>query len=116
MARGRLALLAVALAGCARHEDTVPGARSIDCLLSGKATTCKVETVIENGVKLLVVRHPDGGFRRFRAVSDGRGVVPADGSESAAGEWTADHRFAVSVRGNRYLFPARELPGHAARH
>jgi hypothetical protein len=28
---------------------------------------------------MLVVRHPDGGFRRFKILTDGRGLLPADG-------------------------------------
>ena len=32
----------------------------------------------ENG-KMLVIRHPNAGFRRFNILTDGRGLSPADG-------------------------------------
>lgn len=115
MASARLLPVVAALAllpGCARQDDS-KGARTIDCQLSGEAAKCRVETIIQNGVKFLVVRHPDGGFRRFHAVSDGRGVIPADGADGARGSWTDDRHYAVSVGKDRYLFPARELPDNA---
>jgi hypothetical protein len=108
-----LILAMLALAGCSRHDDSAADARPIDCVLAGVPSQCKVETVIEGDRKLLVVRHPDGGFRRFEAVSDGRGVVPADGAQGAGGNWTNDGGYAVSVGQDRYVFPARELPTNA---
>ncbi len=109
----RLMLAVLAVSGCTKHDDTAADARPIDCVLAGVPSQCKVETVIEGERKLLVVRHPDGGFRRFEAVDDGRGVVPADGAQGAGGNWTDDGRYAVSVGQDRYVFPARELPSNA---
>ena len=108
-----LVLAVLAVSGCTKHDDTAAGARPIDCVLAGVPSQCKVETVVEGERKLLVVRHPDGGFRRFEAVDDGRGVVPADGAQGAGGNWTEDGRYAVSVGQDRYVFPARELPANA---
>ena len=111
--RFALALAMLAVSGCTGHGDAAANARTIDCVLAGVPSQCKVETVVERERKLLVVRHPDGGFRRFEAVSDGRGVAPADGAQGAGGNWTDDGRFAVSVGQDRYMFPARELPANA---
>ena len=107
-------LAVLAVSGCGKRDDTAADARPIDCVLAGVPSQCKVETVYERERKLLVVRHPDGGFRRFEAVKDGRGVVPADGALGAGGNWTDDGRFGVSVGQDRYMFPAREMPSNGS--
>ena len=38
------------------------------------------------------VRHPDGGFRRFKILTDGRGLSPADGFD-------ADFKITVMANG-----------------
>lgn len=104
---GLLAALALAgLAACSRAEPPDPLARPIACTVAGRAETCAVRVEESDGKRLLVVRHPDGGFRRFEAVSDGRGVVPADGAQGASGKWLDDKRFEVTVGDDRYVFPA----------
>ena len=54
----------------------------IECALAGSTKferVCATETMPGEKGKMLVVRHPDGGFRRFNILTDGRGLAPADG-------------------------------------
>lgn len=83
--------------------------RHIDCALAGAAEfkpDCTVEEAVQNGRTMLVVAAPDGMFRRFEKVSDGRGVIVADGVEEALAHWVADGKLEVAVGGDRYRFPA----------
>jgi len=67
---------------------------------------CEVEeSRDEDGALVLVVRHPDGGFRRFTVLTDGRGLETADGAEQAVAE-LVDGRLDVQVGADRYRFPA----------
>ena len=102
----------VLLAGCGRPAgDPEPDMRAIDCALAGSATfgQCRVE----QAGAILVVHHPDGGFRRLRKVDDGRGVVSADGAEQAHVAWIPDGRLEVTVGSDRYRFPAKVKPDAA---
>lgn len=57
----------------------------IECALAGSTKferTCTTERVSGNEGQLLVVRHADGGFRRFKILTDGRGLAPADGFDA----------------------------------
>jgi hypothetical protein len=66
--------------GEAAKEAALDG--KIECALAGSASfdrNCTTERVSGNDGQLLVVRHPDGGFRRFAILTDGRGLAPADG-------------------------------------
>jgi hypothetical protein len=56
----------------------------IECALAGStvfARKCPTERVTGPEGQLLVIRHPDGGFRRFSLLTDGRGIAPADGMD-----------------------------------
>ncbi len=66
------------------------------------------DCLIERGddQEILTLRHPGGGFRRLRIVTDGRGVVPADGSEDADVTIAGDRSIEVSIGEDRYRLPA----------
>jgi hypothetical protein len=112
--RSLLPLAAVAfLVGCSSGKNEAPavadGGERISCALGGTqaySESCAVDRSEENGKLTLVVRHPDGAFRRFAVVTDGRGLVVADGAEQAKTAVEGD-KLAVSVAGDRYLFPAK---------
>jgi hypothetical protein len=105
------------LAGCEIREENAPAAEAtvaaddpdgIACALAGSDTferVCKVERAPEGDTLFLVVRHPDGGFRRFEVLKDGHGLAIADGADEATlavqGEFLA-----ATVASDRYLFPA----------
>jgi len=80
----------------------------IECALEGAAgfqRVCTVERSSGPGFTF-VIRGPSGGFRRFTATGDGRGLVAADGAEPATVKVIGKGRIEVSVAGDRYRLPA----------
>ncbi|WP_373486902.1 hypothetical protein [Blastomonas sp.] len=120
---GGLALTFIAMTGgCstdAGEPESLTGGETaaVQCAL-GQSTEftdgCDVERVQNGETRGLVMRHPDGGFRRFEIVDDGRGLVAADGSEEAVVTPLTDGRIEVSVGRDRYRLPATIKPGAAA--
>lgn len=119
----KLALLAlstaVALGGCSSEPEAsseggkapqvAEGGEHVPCALDGAAefsASCAVDRSEVDGKLTLIVRHPDGAFRRFSVVTDGRGLAVADGAEQAVNTIEGD-KLSVSVADDRYLFPAR---------
>lgn len=107
-------LTIVPLAGC-RKAASDPSAQSgkdaerIDCAVNGArdfTRVCAIERAAGPNGLILVVRHPDGGFRRLQVVTDGRGVVAADGSEVAAVGIAGDKRIEVTLGKDSYRLPA----------
>ncbi|MEH6756733.1 MAG: hypothetical protein V7676_04390 [Parasphingorhabdus sp.] len=82
----------------------------IECATNGESKFsmgCRTERLSgENGVTL-IIRHSDGGFRRFNILTDGRGLEAADGSETAKIEIVDDGKILVSVGSDKYRMPAR---------
>jgi hypothetical protein len=104
-------ILIVAVAGCSADTEqpqAEPGAERIECAL-GKgaefAADCLIERSAVDGARILTVRHPDGGMRRFEQVEDGRGLIVADGADEAKLDF-ADEVLEVTVASDRYRFPA----------
>ncbi len=107
-----LALLLL-LASCGRGAaepspaETAAPENIIGCALHG-ATAFTRERVVErvrtNEGLQLVVRHPDGGFRRFDVLTDGRGLATADGAERGQ-VIVYDDGIDVTVGADRYRFP-----------
>ena len=105
----RLAVgLALLLGACSPHAAGAPKGETIDCALASAASFSHDCTVERDGTSLLIVHHPDGGFRRFRVVDGGKSLVAADGAEALAIARSGD-RVDVGVDGDRYRFPARML-------
>jgi hypothetical protein len=120
--RSGLVLALAALAGCSSAEESEAapveadevaeapeGAELIECAIGGGQwflRECTVEQAQLDGARILTVRHPDGGFRRFELVSDGRGLAVADGAVEAVTEIHEGNRLDVSVGNDRYRFPA----------
>jgi hypothetical protein len=87
-------------------EQAAPDTR-IFCALDGKedfSRSCTVEESAAEGKLVLIVRHPDGAFRRFEVVTDGRGLVSADGADEAGVAPNGD-LLDVRVGEDRYRFP-----------
>lgn len=106
-----LAAALLVLSGCGQSADNArakvdPKAPdTVPCQLAGAAQAqpiCRSEIAGD----LLTIRHPDGGFRRFRIVTDGHGLVAADGAEPARVTITTQNRIAVVAGGDRYDLPA----------
>lgn len=113
------AIGAVSLGGCApgaTQPQAVDGARKIDCALGAGAQfgrDCLVEKVAGEEGPEFVVRHPDGGFRRFRIAPDRSGMIALDGADTAVNELVGSPReLQVTVGADRYRFPADvDVPG-----
>lgn len=118
MARLWAAIIAggLVLAGCSGPVEEAAGqeaAAETDSMIAcaiGSATAftrkCTVERSVESGVLFLTIHHEDGGFRRFRVMDDGSGVVAADGADDAQ-ITVFDGEIEVSLGGDRYILPAR---------
>ena len=81
----------------------------IDCAIGGATAfkrTCSVERETANGELMLTIRHGDGGFRRFRVMKDGSGVVAADGAEPAVVHVLGTSGIEVQVGTDKYRLPA----------
>lgn len=59
---------------------------------------------------LLTLRHPSGGFRRLQVMTDGRGVIAADGAEPAKVMTIGSRLIEISIGGDRYRLPAVVQP------
>src|SRR6478752_194508 len=85
-------------------------AGNVSCAVDGAAafaTTCTAERVLVGGAPVLVIRHADGGFRRFDVLADGT-LTEADGAQRASfvrSGTTLD----VTVGTDRYRFDAALL-------
>ncbi|KMS57822.1 hypothetical protein EWH12_09520 [Sphingobium cupriresistens] len=77
-----------------------------DCALAGAGEWAR-DCLVEQAGDMLTLRHPDGGFRRFRVLADGRGLEAADGAEAATLSILDDKRIEVVAGDDRYRLPAR---------
>ncbi|MDE8652722.1 hypothetical protein [Novosphingobium album (ex Liu et al. 2023)] len=108
------ALPLILLAACSSGKGDAPkvaeGDEHIACAVGGAkefAENCAVERAQADGALTLTVRHPDGAFRRFTVVKDGRGLTVADGAEEAVSRLDGG-KLEVTVGGDRYRFPATQ--------
>ncbi len=86
----------------------------IECAIDGASDfsrDCYTERLVgENGVTM-IIRHPDGGFRRFNVLTDGHGLEAADGFDQARIALVEDGRILVTVGPDQYLLPAQIKAG-----
>lgn len=95
---------ALAQAGSDAEDDG-----RIVCAPAGNAAfsrQCTLDRTQSTEGLVLTVHKPDGGFRRLLVVKDGRGVVAADGAETAKVTIVADHQIEVTIGGDRFRLPA----------
>jgi hypothetical protein len=84
--RASIATAILLLPACGSSDDAIPG-EPIDCrpTSAGKfERICTIQRTDSPDGRVIVARAPDGGFRRFLIVRDGRGVIAADGAEPVA--------------------------------
>ncbi len=89
----------------------------IECALAGGkdyARTCETERITSATGTILVIRHPDGGFRRFKILTDGRGLAPAQGFDETKITLMNDGMIELSSGDDRYRLPAKIKPKPAA--
>ena len=115
-----IGLAVAALAACSKEESGDPAAKAaaapaqakednrIRCAIAGSeefAPTCTREVASGPDGPIWIVRHSDGGFRRFVLLDKGMRIATADG----AAEVQARQRgpdLEVQVGTDRYLFAA----------
>jgi hypothetical protein len=56
---------------------------------------------------MLVIRHPDGGFRRFNFLTDGRGLEAADGFDETRISLRTGSMIELSSGDDKYRLPAQ---------
>lgn len=81
----------------------------VRCALGGADVfrlDCTMERIAGAEGETLVLGRPDAGYRRFRVMTDGRGVVAADGAEPARVTIVEDGVIEVAVGTDRYRLPA----------
>jgi hypothetical protein len=115
MRSARLAfVLLPVLSGCGERDSTAqaaaePDDNRIECRIANSPQFdrfCTIEYGESDAGGTLVVRKPDGGFRRLLVARDGRGVVAADGAEQAEVTIIDDDRIEVTIGGDTFRLPA----------
>lgn len=93
----------------------------IECALAGSGAferVCTTEQISASAGAILVIRHPDGGFRRFNILTDGRGLAPADGFDETSIRLLDDSSIEVTSGDDTYRLPAqvkgRDVPATKA--
>ncbi len=92
-----------------RQRNDAENDGRIVCAQHGSADYARVCTVDRvNGADglVLTVSHPDGSFHRLLVTKDGRGVVAADGAETAVVTVLGPGSIEVALGGDRYRLPA----------
>ncbi|WP_159978396.1 MULTISPECIES: hypothetical protein [unclassified Novosphingobium] len=117
LSKGAGAALALLLGACSNSEPPpiAAGDEHIDCAVGGSVQmkpVCAVERIETDGKHTLVVRHPDGAFRRFDVTEGGASLAPSDGADKAVTS-LANGKLDITVGGDHYLFPATEMPDGA---
>jgi len=103
-----VALLMVA--GCGADPASQPaaqqGGETVSCGPVGETLlpVCTLERVSAEGGDLLVLRHPDGGFRRLRV--QGNTILAADGADVAVVR-RLPRGIEVAIGGMRYRLEAK---------
>ncbi len=96
------------LASCGQAAPEEPKER-IACAVGGAAEfteDCGLERAVVEGAQVLVVRHPDGGFRRLEVSQDGQNLGAADGAEVSRSARKGD-RWEVILGEHRYVIPVK---------
>lgn len=115
MPRAEALLLALCLAACSNGPPAAAeGGEQVSCALAGAAEFAAA-CALDRGVdRVLVIRHPDGAFRRFVVTPDGRELASADGADEA-GLTLAGEQLEVQVGADRYRLPLPLDRPHDAR-
>lgn len=113
--------LFAALSACGDDEAAIAAAQKaalvgnkIECALNGSdsfSLNCATERVGSENGTILMIRHSDGGFRRFRILTDGRGLETAEGFDDTSIEILDDEYIILSSGIDRYKLKAQFTGG-----
>jgi hypothetical protein len=112
------AALLLALAACSSKSAGEADAKAerIACALNEAKTftsACALERTSQHGEDSLIIRHPDGSFRRFKVLADGHSLATADGADAV--EVTPNGKDTeITVADDHYLLPALALSAAAS--
>jgi hypothetical protein len=111
--------LLLALAACSQKSSgggvDDPEAEQIACALGDAKTftsACVIERSQQGGKSVLVIHHPDGGFRRFEVLADGHSLASLDGADKVEATPNAKDT-EITVGDDHYLLPAPASSGAA---
>lgn len=93
-----------------RAGDQAGSDGKIECAIDGASDFtrgCFTERLSGEGGVTMIIRHPDGGFRRFNVLTDGHGLEAADGFDRAKISIVEDGKILVTVGPDRYMLPAQ---------
>ncbi len=82
----------------------------IECALAGKkdfGRVCETERIAGPNGQILVIRHPDGGFRRFKVLTDGRGLAAAEGADPTSIKILNSGEIELASGDDLYRLPAQ---------
>jgi hypothetical protein len=82
----------------------------IECAVSGAkelTRSCFTEKISGSDGQSLIIRHPNGGFRRFKILTDGRGLQTAEGAEKLSIKVLDGGKIEANIAGDRYQLPAQ---------
>lgn len=105
------------LAGCGDDEAEIAAAQDaalvgnkIECALNGAETfseNCATERVSSENDTILMIRHSDGGFKRFRILTDGRGLEVAEGFDDSFIEIIDENYILLTSGNDKYKLKAQ---------
>jgi len=93
----------------AAQEAALTGER-IECALAGSTKftqTCSTQRVAGENGTILMIKHKDGGFRRFNILTDGRGLEAADGFDPTTITIIDENYILLVSGGDQYRLKAR---------
>ncbi len=105
-----LGISGVLLTACSAEGPLAKGSsgtENIACAIDNAADFsdgCTVERIEQGDETLLIVRHEDGGFRRFQVMAGQGGLVTADGADEATVQDKGTFVL-VTVGTDRYRIP-----------
>lgn len=110
-----------ALSACGDDEAAIAAAQKaslvgnkIECALNGSdsfSLNCATERVSSDNGTILMIRHSDGGFKRFRILTDGRGLETAEGFDDSSIEIIDEEYIILSSGVDRYKLKAQFTGG-----
>ena len=92
-----------------QKEGEASNVATVPCALGEESEfteTCTLQRLVGAQRTTIVLGRGDSGFRRFLMTADGRGLVAADGAESARVSIIGDAQVEVAVGDDRYRLPA----------
>ena len=103
-------------AGATAAASASAAPETVSCALKGATAykdQCTVEHSQSEGKQFIVLRHPDGGFRRLEELEPGKRYKSVDGADEVAVDANGND-LELTVGDDHYLFPGPQpAPGQS---